>query len=160
MRECTATLRCFRLGMWRNIVDDAAVENSSFPWPAKITAAFAGANPQRKPNVPTIPPQSTSLTQFRVKHLLFMIFSFALALGMYEFEPVIGGTLLILNIGFWSGFGLNAISDFVDPGEIDERNWASQIFNAIGIFLIGICGSVGMLIYAMLVLGVVLSIFF
>ncbi len=116
--------------------------------------------PTEKTNVPTIPPQSTSLTQFRVKHLLFMIFSFALALGMYELEPRIGGTLLILNIGFWSGYGLTAISDFVDPGEIDERNCASQIFNAIGIFLIGICGSVGMLIYAMLVLGVVLSIFF
>lgn len=95
----------------------------------------------------------TSSVQFQILHLFYLMLSFSIAATIFSYDVGLGITLFTLTIGFWSGYLLIGISNFMDEREFDERQFGSQLLNTLGILLVGSCGSLGGMLISLTALG-------
>ena len=74
--------------------------------------------------------------QFSLKHLLAIVLSISVSLGIMRYLPTFGLRILLAVSFFWAGMGLLLISDTVDHRPIDERNRISQLCNILGLLIV------------------------
>jgi hypothetical protein len=102
--------------------------------------------------------ERNNLTQFRIKHLMLMVLSFAFALGIREWISGLGTAFLILVFGYWVGFGFVVVSDLLDARAFEERSIASSTLAGIGIFLVAAFGGMAVILFSLCVVGVFIEV--
>ena len=91
----------------------------------------------------------TDVSRFGLMHMLAIPFSICIALGLWLCIPPLGLAISIGTASFWIGMACLFVSDTIDNGAIDERDWASQAFNVLGLFVVAF-SVVGVLFYVFL----------
>ena len=97
----------------------------------------------------------TRSTQFQIGHLLAMIVSFSVVGAMFNYQPWLGGTLLVLVSGCWAGLACVWISNVSDDSDFEDRRMANQLFHACGAVLFASCGSVATVVLGLTIVDLI-----
>lgn len=81
---------------------------------------------------------SHNLGNIRLKHLFFVMATFAVAFGFFTNNAIIGYPLVIAITLFWFGMLTMYVSDKLDGRPIDQRGIANQITNGISATLVAV----------------------
>ena len=93
-------------------------------------------------------------SQFKLRHSLLALTTFALAGGVYPREPWLGASLLAVTAGFWLGFLLLMLSNVTDSSNFEYRSPINQTAVAAGQILISACGTICILLWLFVTLGI------
>ena len=61
--------------------------------------------------------------------------------------------MLTLNSGFWIGFLLMGISNWVDPRDFDDRDLLSRFLSSMGTLLVAACASLAIILTGLTLLA-------
>lgn len=94
------------------------------------------------------------LYQFKLQHACAAVTTFALAGAVYPREEWLGAMMLLATSGVWIGVLLLMFSNAADGKDFEYRSQTNQSAVAAAQILISACGTVGVLLWSFVVLGI------